>query len=75
MLQPDELQKLKDRLPKGYFKKTIEKSKMSERSVANFYNGTSYNLTIHEAALDLAEENEQRLNSAMERSKSIIDAR
>lgn len=75
MLQSDELQKLKDRLPKGYFKKTIEKSKMSERSVANFFSGKAYNLTIHEAAVDLAEENEQRLNSVMERSKSLSDAK
>jgi hypothetical protein len=75
MLKDKELQSLKKRLPRGYFKKTIQKSEMSERSVANFFSGKSYSLEIHLAAIEVAEEYEAAILAALDRSKPLSDAR
>lgn len=71
MLTREELERLKKRLPKGYFRKTTDRSTMSERSVANFFNGKAYNLKIHQAAVDVAEEYENEINAVIERSKYV----
>lgn len=72
MLNTEDLEKLKKRLPRGYFKKVIEKSNMSEKSVANFFSGKSYNIDIHEAAIDVAEAWEQEVVQRIHRKKAIV---
>lgn len=71
MMSEKELSELKKRLPRGYFKKTLEKVDLSERSVANFFAGKSYNLDIHRAAVEVAEEFEIERNAVIKRSKAI----
>jgi S-adenosylmethionine:diacylglycerol 3-amino-3-carboxypropyl transferase len=71
MISEKELTELKKRLPRGYFKKTLEKAGMSERSIANFFSGKSYNLDIHRAAVEVAEEYECEKNAVIKRSKAI----
>lgn len=56
MITPENLQNLKKALPKGYFKETLSKVSLSERTVANFFSGKSYNILVHEAALAVLEE-------------------
>lgn len=72
MLTTEELGKLKERLPRGYFRKVIEKSQMSEKSVANFFSGKSYNIDIHEAAIDVAEAWELEVSQRIHRKKSVV---
>lgn len=71
MITKEELTELKNRLPRGYFKRTLHKVDMSERSVANFFSGKSYNLDIHRAAVEVAEEFDCEKNAVVKRSKAI----
>ncbi len=75
MLKPEELERLKKRLPRGYFKKTLEKVELSERSVAKFFSGETYNLDIHQAALDVAQEWEAQKQAVIKRQKELTDAK
>ncbi|GHB44655.1 hypothetical protein [Mongoliitalea lutea] len=71
MISEKELKELKARLPYGYFKKTIEKSGMSERSVAYFFSGQSYNLDIHAAAIQVADEYEELKAVKLKRKNAV----
>lgn len=73
MLKPKELTKLKTKLPKGYFKTIVDRVPHSERTVANFFNGTTYKADIHTACLDLIQETENLRNSVAAQHKSIVD--
>lgn len=75
MLKPEELTRLKKRLPRGYFKKTLEKVDLSERSVAKFFSGEAYNIEIHQAALDVAQEYEAQKQAVIKRQKELTDAK
>lgn len=75
MLTKKEIQDLKTRLPRGYFKKTLERVSLSERTVAKFFSGESYNLAVHHAAVEVAEEYEQKKNAVIERQNTISHAK
>lgn len=67
MLTPQELKDLKSKLPRGYFKRTLEKVNFSEKTVANFFSGASYHIEIHKAALEIAEEYQRQLDELKRR--------
>jgi hypothetical protein len=67
MLTNTELKDLKSKLPRGYFKRTLEKVSFSEKTVANFFSGTSYHIEIHKAALEVAEEYQTQLSELRKR--------
>lgn len=71
MLTDKNLQILKKTLPKGYFKKTCAKVSFSEKTVANFFSGKSYNIEVHEAALAVLEEWNARTNAVGVQQKSL----
>lgn len=72
-LSKEDLQKLKDSLPRGYFLRTVKKSGMSEKSVANFFSGKSYNINIHNAALKVLKASQKRQNSVIAQQKEMIN--
>ncbi len=75
MLTKKEIKDLKARLPRGYFRKTIERSALSERTVAKFFSGESYNLAVHQAAVEVAEEYEAQKNAVIRRQNEISHAK
>lgn len=75
MLTKKEIKDLKARLPRGYFKKTIQRSGLSERTVAKFFSGDSYNIDVHNAAVEVAEEYEAQKSILKTRQKSISHAK
>lgn len=75
MLSKNDLDKLKKRLPRGYFKRVSEKSQLSQRSVSNFFEGKVYNADIHQIVLDMIEENEAEKAEILARQKSLLHAK
>lgn len=71
MLTKKDIDKLKERLPRGYFKKVSDRSGKSTRSVSNFFEGKIYNLDIHQAVLDEIEEFETAQTEVLKRQKSL----
>jgi ADP-dependent phosphofructokinase/glucokinase len=72
MITPDNLTELKNLLPRGYFPIVVSKVPFSERTVANLFSGKIYKPEIHQACLDVLEEEKQRLQSVTARHKSTL---
>ncbi|WP_288370374.1 hypothetical protein [uncultured Algoriphagus sp.] len=75
MLSKTDLENLKKRLPRGYFRKVSEKSQLSQRSVSNFFEGKIYNPDIHQVVLDIIEEFEAEKAEILARQKSLLHAK
>ncbi|GAB2994127.1 hypothetical protein GCM10027284_09190 [Cyclobacterium sediminis] len=75
MLSPDELISLKKNLPYGYFAKVKKRTSLSPRTISSFFseNNHKYNPEVHQAALDVIEENKKLINSLKKRQKEIIN--
>lgn len=73
MLKPDDIQDLKSKLPRGYFQTIVENVAYSERTVANFFNGTTYKVEIHQAALALIQEEAVRTQSVTNQHKAVLN--
>jgi len=69
-----ELQALKSKLPRGYFKTIISKTSLSEKTISKFFSGQIYRPDIHEAALQLAEEHSKRINEINKNHNRIINS-
>jgi hypothetical protein len=72
MISEKELTALKSSLPRGYFKKTLLKTSLSEKTVSNFFSGKSYNLEVHEAALEVLKEDQLRKNAVIKQQNEFI---
>lgn len=75
MLTKTEIEELKKRLPRGYFKKISERAGLSTRSVSNFFEGKIYRPEIHQAVLDEIEDWETVQAELQERQKSLSHAK
>lgn len=75
MLTKIDLEKLKKRLPRGYFKKVSDKSQLSQRTVSNFFEGKVYHPEIHQIVLDIIEDYETEKAGILKRQKSILHAK
>lgn len=69
MLNQKELKDLKKRLPRGYFKRVCEKVSWGDRKVSLFFEGHSYETDIHQAAIEVAEEYETKIQELIKRQK------
>lgn len=75
MLSKQDIDQLKERLPRGYFKKVCERVTVSKRSVSNFFEGKIYSLEVHQAVLDEIEVFEAEKAELLERQNSLIHAK
>lgn len=73
MLTTAQLNDLKKSLPRGYLKKLVEKTGLSERTVSYFLSGETYRIDIHEAAIQIAEEELQKSQALIDRQKHLKD--
>ena len=73
MLNSNEIQDLKSKLPRGYFPIIVERVPYSERTVANFFKGATYKIEIHKAALDLIQEEAIRNESVAIQHKAVLN--
>ncbi|MEO9474173.1 MAG: hypothetical protein ABJG41_01520 [Cyclobacteriaceae bacterium] len=66
-----ELEELKERLPRGYFKEVLKRTEVSEKTVANFFSGKRYRQDVHEAALAVAEQHQTALETLRKRQQQV----
>lgn len=71
ILSKEELKALKKALPKGYFAQLAEKTQLSERTIANFFAGSSYKEEVHAAAIELAAQYKERIAALREWQKQV----
>lgn len=75
MLSKNEITELKNRLPRGYFKKVCDRVTVSGRTVSNFFEGKIYSLEVHQAVLDEIEVFEAQKAELLDRQKSLSHAK
>lgn len=71
MLSKQDIEELKGKLQRGYFKRVMKSSGLSKRTVSNFFEGKVYKLEIHQAVLDEIESFESKKTELINRQKSI----
>jgi hypothetical protein len=73
MLNKKEIEALKSKLPRGYFKQIHEKTKLSKGTITLFFNGKTYNPLIHDAALSLVQAENENLIRLKQKHLELID--
>ncbi len=65
MMTDKALEKLKMKLPRGYVKKIAIKAEVSESTVRKVLKGDRNNLSVIKVAIDMAKDNSQQINDAI----------
>ena len=74
MLSHNDLDKLKEKLPRGYYAQIGTITKLSEKTITNFFTGKLYRTDIHEAALKLAETHQNHIKDLENIHKKLINS-
>ncbi len=70
MLNTEELELLKKKLPRGYSAMISVRAQVNPKTVYNFFRG-QYNTAVHAAALAVGEEYQRELKQLNERTKAL----
>lgn len=72
MLSLPELSELKNKLPRGYFSRVVAKTTFKERTVSNFFMGKTYRVEIHQAALEVLQEEKEKIENTAIQHKTLV---
>lgn len=71
MISTEQIQVIKEKLPRGYLKKVAENTGFSERTISKFLAAETYHTKIHQALLDLIEEHNGEMMRLQKRTEEI----
>lgn len=73
ILTKEEIEQIKKKLPKGYFRKLRERLGISERTLSKFFNASHYDITIHSEVVKLGEEYQAKIKGLKQRQKKLTE--
>lgn len=73
MLTDEEVNNLKNLLPRGSIKKIRHRTQLSEKTVSDFFSNKRYNKKIHSIALDIVEESKLEDLKIKQRHKKLTE--